>query len=504
MITNAELEELEMLYTLEYADVLKGSLFAFVKEFWDVIVTDPYVHNFHIEYICDEIQLVVDKYVLDRSPHIDKNKWYEGITDDIKKNLVFNVPPGTSKTTILSRMMPAWLWANDAGKTILSNTIDGNNATEFALKSKDIIQSEKYKSYFPSVSIRRDVSAKTFYQSTKGGMRYSFTSRGSKTGKHADILTDDDPMDYGTAQSPIEAKACIEGFKEFFTRKKDKSKCAYILMMQKLSTRDTASHVLKVLKGDVRHICLPAQDLYNNIEPPAMRTFYKDGLLDPVRLSLKLLDEQKRGLNDESKPISEIAFNTQFNQASETSDSLMYGKLNYVDSLPESREGAIRYTFTDVADTGSDYLCTWFFEVNKGKIYIFDAIYTQEGTAITSKKLQAKTSLHDSHINRIEVNNQGSVFITLMHSLGVNVAGYYSEGNKINRISSYCDFSSYINFVRPNTQQYHTREYQQAINHLASFPKEGKAEDGHDDAEDALTEGIRYLYTNSRYLFSTI
>jgi predicted phage terminase large subunit-like protein len=485
------------------AERCKRSLFYFVVEFWDTIVTDKYVHNWHIEYLCDEIQLVIDKYVLLRPPHIDPDKWYKGILDDIKKNLVFNISPGTSKTTILSRMAQAWLWANDSSKTWLSNTYDSNNATEFATKSRDIIQSDKYKLYFPEVEIRRDVSAKTFFQSAMGGMRFSFSTGGSKTGKHGDILSDDDPMDYPAAQSPVDAKACIEkGFKALITRKKNKAMCPYILMMQKLSTRDTTAHALKALKGDVRYVCLPAEDIYNNIQPAPLRNYYIDGLMDPIRLSKKILDDQRKGLADDSKPISEIAYNVQFNQAAETEEGLMYGKLQMVKHLPANREGVIRYSFTDVADTGADYLCTWFFEVNQGKIYVFDAVYTQEGSKVTPGKMKLKIEHHQSHVNKMEVNNQGSVFVTVMQSLGVNISGYYSSGNKEERISAYAQFISFITFVEPNTQDYHSQEYNAAIKHVAAYPKQGKAEDGHDDAEDALTEGIRYLYTNAKYLFT--
>ncbi len=484
------------------AERCRRSLFYFVVEFWDIIVTDKYEHNWHIEYLCDEIQLVIDKYVLFRAPHIAPDKWYEGILEDIKRNLIVNISPGTSKTTILSRMAQAWVWANDASKTWLSNTYDRNNATEFATKSRDIIQSEKFKEYFPGITIRRDVSAKTFFQSNMGGMRYSFTTNGSKTGKHGDILTEDDPIDYEGAQSPIEAKTAIESFKALRTRMKNKGICPYILIMQKLSTRDPTSHALKVLKGNVRHICLPAEDIYNNIEPVHLRQYYIDGLMDPVRLSRKILEDQRKGLNDDSKPISEIAYNVQFNQAAETEEGLLYGKLNMVQHLPANRDGVMRYSFTDVADTGADYLCTWFLEVNQGKIYVFDVVYTQEGSKITPGKMKLKIEYHGSHVNKMEVNNQGSVFVTVMQNLGVNVSGYYSSSNKEERISAYAQFIEFLYFVEPGTQDYHSQEYNQAIKHLQSYPKQGKAEDGHDDAEDALTEGIRYLYTNAKYLFA--
>lgn len=499
MITEDELIELEILLTQKRAIVLKNSLFEFVKEFWNVIVTNEYVHNWHIEYLCDEIQLVLDKWVLNKEPHISNDKWYQGIIDNIMKNIVFNIPPGTSKSTVISRMAPAWLWCNDASKTIISNTIDGKNATEFSTSTRDLIESEKYKSFFPDVKIRRDVSAKTFYQSNKGGKRYSLTTRGSKTGKHGDVLIDDDPMDYETANSPLEAKRCIEGFKALQTRKKDKDKVPYILVMQRLSAKDTSAHAVKVL-SDVKHICLPATNTHKNIEPKEIEAYYTDGLLDSVRLSRDTLDKQRKGLLDDTKPISDIAYDIQFDQVSLSDNSLLYPKLTMVKHLPDNRDDVIRYSFSDVADTGSDYFATWFFEVNKGKIYVYDCIYSQKGSKYTSQALKLKIEHHDSLVNKIETNNQGSVFITMLTEMGVNVSGYYSSGNKEARINAWAQFISFLHFVEPNDT--HSPEYNQAIKHLASYPKQGKAEDGHDDAEDALTEGIRYLYTNCRYLFA--
>lgn len=466
------------------AELCKRSLFYFVKEFWDVINTNEYVHNWHIEYLADEVQKVLT--------------WV--LNDEVKEyDLIINIPPGTSKSTIVTRMACAWLWANDDKKTIITNTIDSKNATEFSTSTRDIIQSEKYQLYFPHVKIRRDVSAKTFYQSANGGRRYSLTTRGSKTGKHADVIIDDDPMDYETANSPQEAKQCIEGFKALQTRKKDKAKVPYILVMQRLSSNDTTAHALKSL-DKVKHICLPAQDIHNNINPPELREKYVDGLLDPVRLSRAILESQRKGLSDDSKPISDIAFNIQFDQVSQSVEGLLYPNINFVPNLPENRNEVIRLSFTDVADTGADYFATWFVEINMGRIYIFDAIYTQGGSQNTSGRIKAKIEQHGSFINRMETNNQGSVYITYLNSLGVDISGYTNTGNKEARITAFAQFMPFLHFVEPN--EYSSPEYVQAIKHLQSFPKQGKAEDGHDDAEDAITEVIRYIYTNYRYLFT--
>ena len=467
------------------AERCKRSLFLFVKEFWNTVNTNEYVHNWHVEYIADEVQKVLEKVIRNEEKEYD---------------LIINVPPGTSKSTIVTRMASAWLWANDDSKTIISCTIDSKNASEFSSSTKDIIESEKYKLFYPHVKIRKDVSAKTFYQTENGGRRYSLTTRGSKTGKHADVIIDDDPMDYETAQSPQESKQCIEGFKALQTRKKDKAKVPYILVMQRLSSKDTTVHALKSLTN-VKHICLPAELKHNNVQPPELIKNYVNGLLDVNRLNRNILEDMKRGLLDESKPMSDIAFEIQFNQTSISEEGLMYPNINIVELLPNKESLSFNFSFTDVADTGEDYLCTWFGEINNGRIYIYDAIYTQESSNITNEKIKTKIALHQTMINKMETNNQGSVYVTWLKQQGVNIDGYYSSGNKEEKIKAFSQFVGYVYFLKPYSQPYHTQEYESAISHLKTYPKQGKAEDGHDDAEDALTAMLKYLYTNYPQLF---
>ena len=35
---------------------LKKSLFHFLKYFWDVIIKEPFVYNWHIEFLCHELE----------------------------------------------------------------------------------------------------------------------------------------------------------------------------------------------------------------------------------------------------------------------------------------------------------------------------------------------------------------------------------------------------------------------------------------------------------------
>jgi hypothetical protein len=54
----------------------------FVGIFWNVIISEDYIDNWHIKEICDELQIMVTR-VKNREP-----KLYD---------IVINVPPGSSK-----------------------------------------------------------------------------------------------------------------------------------------------------------------------------------------------------------------------------------------------------------------------------------------------------------------------------------------------------------------------------------------------------------------------
>ena len=79
----------------------------------------------------------------------------------------------------------------------------------------------------------------------------------------------------------------------------DKVLTPTIMIMQRLHQNDPTGHRLhkKGDDGTVKHICLPA-DLSSStaVKPVALRQYYKNGLLDPVRLSVDYLEKQRKTL----------------------------------------------------------------------------------------------------------------------------------------------------------------------------------------------------------------
>ena len=67
------------------AALCKKSFYEFVIEFWDVVVPEEPVYNWHIKYLCDEIQEMAERV-------------FRG--ERKKHDLIINIAPGSTKSTI--------------------------------------------------------------------------------------------------------------------------------------------------------------------------------------------------------------------------------------------------------------------------------------------------------------------------------------------------------------------------------------------------------------------
>lgn len=256
----------------------KASLEYFVKEFWDTIIEDELEWAPHMSVLCTEIEKIYRR-VIARQP-----KEYD---------LIINIPPGTTKSTICTVMAPVWSWTIDPSLRHITGSYSADLSTEHAVKSRDIIRSEKYRRYFPEVIIKRDEDNKTNYKTLNGGQRFGTSVGGTVTGVHAHILTYDDPINPKQAASIAELAEANRYFDQTLpTRKVDKRLTPLILIMQRLDHNDPTGHLLQKKKVGIRHICLPGT-ISENVKPAELKKIYNNGYLDPVRLGPAVLAELK-------------------------------------------------------------------------------------------------------------------------------------------------------------------------------------------------------------------
>lgn len=265
------------------AAICRESFFHFVQEFWSVNIPQPPVWNWHIPYLCNIAQAAAQRVA----------RGEEKLHD-----YIFNVPPGTTKSTILSVMFPAWVWTFFPQARFICASHTHLLALDLSRKSRDIIESEKYRACFPEVVMRADQNTKGFYVNTAGGSRYSAGVDGSVIGQHAHFLITDDPLDpQGAISDDVLHTANLFVSQVLPSRKirTEKDIAISMLIMQRLHQNDPTGFILAKTKLKVKHICLPAE-MTDDVRPKSLKGRYRDGLLDPVRYSRDVLADTRTEL----------------------------------------------------------------------------------------------------------------------------------------------------------------------------------------------------------------
>lgn len=256
----------------------------FFKNFWHIISAEELSDNWHIEYLCNQFQKIGVK-VLKGEPVLDT---------------FINVPPGSTKTSIATVAFPAWLWLHMPSAKIFKISYSGTISTDSNIKTKMIIQSERYQKWFqPYINKRYNDDLKIIknhekdFRNNYGGVQFASSTGGTMTGLHAHILIWDDPNSQEQSESAVyRERANRFGDRTLTNRKIDKGKNPIITIMQRLHKNDATGHNLN--KGEnINHICIPAE-LSNNVKPEKLKKYYKDGIMDVNRMSKEVLDKQKK------------------------------------------------------------------------------------------------------------------------------------------------------------------------------------------------------------------
>lgn len=276
------------------AELCRRTFYEFVKEFWPEISNDPLQDNWHIQYLCNELQKIAH-LVANNTPR--------------PYDLLINIPPGTSKTSICSIMFPVWCWTNWFWMRFITGSYSGALSLESAEHSRDIIRSEKFTQLFPELTIKQDKDTKTNFRVQKsinnqlkyGGTRFSTSTGGTVTGFHGHILLIDDPINPLQAVSEVELKKAASWIGQTLsTRKISKDNTPTIMIMQRLSQGDPSGIWLSNTNKQIKHICLPGEIITKGakelVKPQECIPYYIDGLLDPSRMSTSALNKLEADL----------------------------------------------------------------------------------------------------------------------------------------------------------------------------------------------------------------
>jgi len=274
------------------------SLYHFLQHFWPIVSPHTFQPNWHIEYLCGELEKIAQRVANRQSRLYD---------------LVINVPPGSTKTITCSIMLPAWCWTKWFSMRFICASYSSALSMESAEYCRDLIRSNQFQELYPEIDIKEDKDTKSNFkiikriggvpgrvkQSLTGGSRYSTSVGGTLTGFHGDILIVDDPLNPTQAVSDVQLENANRWCEQTLsTRKTDKAITPTIYIMQRLHQDDPSGHLLAKQKENIRHICLPGEirNYGKQLNPPELKKFYKNEMLDPNRLSWKVLEDLEADL----------------------------------------------------------------------------------------------------------------------------------------------------------------------------------------------------------------
>ena len=401
------------------------------------------------------------------------NTLQEFVFNSPKKVLVISIPPRTGKSRTAS-LFAEWTFGKDPTKKIMTGSYNETLSTQFAKTVRNTIQTQKVEPFipvfsdvFPDVKIKQGDAAMNMWSLEGQYSSYLATSpSGTATGFGCSLMIIDDVIKNAQeANNQLTKQAHYEWFTNtMLSRLEEGGKI--IIIMTRWASDDLAGRIINHFKDDAEIISLKAlQD---------------DGtMLCEDVLSRESYEEKK-------KLMSPDIFYANYQQEPIDLKGQLYTSFKTYDSLPQFEK---IQSYTDTADTGSDYLCSIIYGIYQKEAYILDVIYTNEPMEIT-EPLVAK-HIFEYKVNQadIESNNGGRGFSRqishyLTNTYNTNhtvIRPFHQSKNKQARILSNATWvMEHIYFP----QNWHNK-YPEFYKAITSYQREGK--NLHDDAPDALT-----------------
>ena len=193
-------------------------------------------------------------------PHMDAVCLHlEAVTKGQINRLLINIPPGTSKSSLVSVYWPAWEWGP---KGIPTNRVIGASheqslAVRDSTKMRRLVTDEWYQRLWPT-TLMRDNNQKLSFENESTGFRQACAVR-SMTGRRGDRVIWDDPHSAEDAHSPAALIEAERIFKETLpTRLVSPEHSAIVIVMQRLNENDVSGIILSDDYG-YEHLCLPME-----------------------------------------------------------------------------------------------------------------------------------------------------------------------------------------------------------------------------------------------------
>lgn len=202
------------------------SLYEFLKQAWPIIEgKTPFIDNWHLKVIAEHLEACYRREI---------------------KNLLINVPPRTSKTSLISIAFPAWVWLQNPEERFMYASYAHSLSTEHSLKCRRLIESDWYQEGWGArYRLAKDQKAKMLFENNKGGCRIATSVGSVATGKGGSIIIVDDGNNAKDGESEIKRESTNKWWDQVWsTRLNNPLHDVRIVVQQRIHEKDITGHIL--------------------------------------------------------------------------------------------------------------------------------------------------------------------------------------------------------------------------------------------------------------------
>lgn len=464
--------------------VRRGGLYQFLRLAWPVIEASEFTPGWHLEEVA---------------------KHLEAVSRGEIKRLVINIPPGFTKSVLVSVVWPAWDWILFQKHKFMFASFDLSLSQRDAMRSKELLKSawfQKRWGWQADPNELRDLglsplgvvengdrqSTNSIYWNTSGGLRFSTSVGGRATGWHAHRQIVDDPTKPNDLQGGgKKAAAALQRTDEWWnttmpTRRADPEDFARVIMMQRLHAADLAG--ISEAQGDYTILRLPMR----YVSARKCKTKWggdrrtEDGaLLWPARFSEAAVKTLEKDLGPQNR-------DAQLQQDPSPEGGTIFERDWFNGRFSAVPSGAVWFqswdcTFDDT--TGSDYVVGQVWAKKNGKFYLVDMVRARMSFTATCRAIESMTAKWPASAARVLVEkkaNGPAVISTLRQKMSGLIAfdpGTQSKAGRAWAVSGLFEAGDVL-----LAETIWVADY---INEMTRFPK-----GINDDVVDATTQALLY------------
>lgn len=290
------------------------------------------------------------------------------------KRLIINMPPRSLKSISASVAFPAYLLGLDPKLRIICISYSGDLAKKHSNDFRAVLETDWYRSTFPSTRIGQFKNSETEIEMTKRGFRLATSVGGTLTGRGGNFAIIDDPLKPEDALSETKRAAANQWFTStLLSRLDDKSTGAIVVVMQRLHIDDLTGFLLSN-SDDWEVLNLPAIATTDEAVPTwggAVHNRKVGEALSPEREPIEVLEALKRQLGS-------YAFSAQYQQMPAPPGGAMIKRewVHRYRALPAEADRLYVLQSWDTASKGgpqNDWsVCTTWVVTRKKQYYLID------------------------------------------------------------------------------------------------------------------------------------